>query len=165
MRVIESSDPLQAGYRYAIVAPTGRAFDPSFTPELTPRAMLELGVFDGWYFEGYHDEFPRSWFEHARLGTKGPDIRLNCFAVHASQSRAVWQRNGWIHQDDPRGWFQWYCRYYLGRRHPDDARQIVRWRAAVRHRAQLTRHCGPGELTCRPRQRQALLHWAYDSRV
>jgi hypothetical protein len=89
---------------------------------------------------------------------------LNFFGVDASQPLKVWQERGWIHPDDPRGWFEWYCRYYMGRRHEDDARQIARWRAFRRHRKAVLNNCHRGDLSCRPRQRQALLHWAYDSR-
>ena len=126
--------------------------------------MLELGVFGGKYMTDCRDEFPAEWFAHAKLCPERHDPALNFFGVNASQPLSVWREKGWIHDDDPRGWFQWYCRYYLGRRGPDDVRQIARWKAIARHVAQVRSHCMPGDLSCRPRQRQALLHWAYDSR-
>jgi hypothetical protein len=110
------------------------------------------------------DEFPASWFVRAKLCEARHDARLNRFGVNASQSLATWRLNGWIRPQDPRGWFQWYCRYYMGRRSADDARQIRRWRAIARHVAAIRQHCDPGDLECRRRQRQAVLHWAYDSR-
>lgn len=159
-------DTMQQGYRYRRSAPMGRAFDPAFAPELTPRAMLELGVFCGKYMTDCRDEFPGSWFARAKLACGRSDCTLNHFGVRAGASLAVWRAKGWIHPDDPRGWFQWYCRYYSGRRMAgEDERQIGRWRAFRRHAAQVTRHCEPGDPFCRPRQRQALLQWAYDSRV
>jgi hypothetical protein len=109
-------------------------------------------------------EFPDDWFAHAKLCADRHDAALNCFGVNASQPLSEWRRKGWIYHEDPRGWFQWYCRYYMGRRSPDDERQIGRWRAVTRHLAQLRKHCVRGDLLCRPRQRQALLHWAYDTR-
>jgi hypothetical protein len=159
------TDPLQRGYRYECTQPTGKNFAPDFKPELTPEQMLALGVFGGNYFEGKIDEYPRSWFRNAKISTTGKrDAALNYFGVNASQSRAEWQKKGWMHPNDPRGWFQWYCRYYLGRRMPlEDARQITRWKKMVRHAAQVRANCRPRDYTCRPRQRQALLHWAYDS--
>ena len=84
----------------------------------------------------------------------------------ASQPLSVWRAKGWLHPADPRGWFQWYCRYYMGRRMPDeDRRQIGRWKAIRRHVRQAQIHCEPGDVFCRKRQRQALLQWAYDSRT
>jgi hypothetical protein len=164
-RNVVVNDRMQQGYQYECVAPAGRGFDPEFTPELTPREMLRLGVFCGKYMTDTRDEFPANWFTHARLASNRRDCSLNCFGVDASQPLSVWQAKGWIHPDDPRGWFQWYCRYYMGRRMPEeDRRQIKRWKAIRRHVAQIRRNCKPGDLTCRPRQRQALLHWAYDSR-
>jgi hypothetical protein len=137
-----------------------------FAPELTPAQMLELGVFDGWYFHGGHDDLPAEWFTNARVSTTGPDTSCNYYGVHASQPLSEWQRKGWIHPEDPLGWFQWYCRYYLGRRMPEeDERQIKRWRAFARHKSQVVMNCMPGDQNCRKRQRQALLHWAYDSRL
>jgi hypothetical protein len=164
-RWIEVNDRMQQGYRYALVAPTGRDFDAEFRPDLTPPEMLALGVFGGKYMTDCRGEFPASWFAGARLSER-KDASFNCFGVDASHPLGVWRAKGWIHPDDPRGWFQWYCRYYAGRRMPgEDERQIGRWKAIRRHVAQLRRACEPGDVWCRPRQRQALLHWAYDSRL
>ncbi|MCX8031955.1 MAG: hypothetical protein N3B14_00935 [Thermoleophilia bacterium] len=156
---------MQQGYRYVLVAPMGEDFDPEFQPELTPAEMLELGVFGGKYMTDCRDEFPASWFEKAKLSPERKDPSLNFFGVDASLPLAEWQRRGWIYPEDPRGWFQWYCRYYMGRRIPEmDRKQIARWKAMKRHVVQIKRNCMPGDLSCRPRQRQALLHWAYDPR-
>ena len=164
-RIIQVNDGMQRGYRYELVARTGRDFDPEFRPELTPKEMLRLGVFGGKYMTDTRDEFPADWFQRARLAYGKRDPALNYFGVDASQSLSVWRAKGWLHPDDPRGWFQWYCRYYLGRRMPEeDRRQIGRWKAMRRHIGQIRRGCEPGDLRCRPRQRQAQLHWAYDSR-
>ncbi len=165
-RTIEVNDLMQSGYRYACVAPVGRGFDPSFRPDLTPREMLELGVFGGKYMTDCRGEFPQAWFTRAKLCHERHDPALNYFGVNASQPLSVWRAKGWIYKDDPRGWFQWYCRYYLGRRLPEeDARQIKRWRLMTRHIHQIKKHCRAGDSTCHARQRQALLHWAYDSRT
>ncbi len=142
----------------------GKNYHPGFEPDLTPAEMLGLGVFGGKYMTDCTEEFPADWLRGARLCHERHDPALNCFGVNASQPLSVWRRNGWIYPEDPRGWFQWYCRYYMGRRCPDDARQIKRWKAMQRHIAQITSHCRKGDLQCRRRQRQALLHWAYDSR-
>jgi hypothetical protein len=158
-------DRMQKGARYALTEPVGRNFHPDFRPELTPREMLSLGVFGGKYLTDCRREFPAAWFARARLSPDRADPRLNYFGVHASKPLAYWRAKGWIHPDDPRGWFQWYCRYYLGRRSSDDIRQIKRWKAMRRHVAQLQANCATGDLACRRVQRQALLHWAYDSRV
>ena len=159
------NDRMQSGYRYVLAAPAGCDFDAGFEPELTPKELLALGVFGGKYMTDCRGEFPESWFEEARLSPGRRDASLNYFGVLAGQPLAEWRRKGWIFEDDPRGWFQWYCRYHLGRRLPfEDARQIKRWRAMRRHLAQLRAACEPGDVTCRPRQRQALLQWAYDSR-
>jgi hypothetical protein len=158
-------DSMQKGYRYELSARQGGDFDETFTPELTPPQMLELGVFCGKYMTDCRPEFPESWFRRARFSPAGRDCGLNYFGVQAGQPLSEWRRKGWIYPDDPRGWFQWYCRYFLGRRLPqEDQRQIKRWRAFRRHVGQIRRHCEAGDLFCRPRQRQALLQWAYDSR-
>jgi hypothetical protein len=164
VRVIVN-DKMQRGYAYARTEPAGRNFTPGFEPQLTPKQLLALGVFGGKYMTDCRREFPASWFARAKLCSVRHDPRLNYFGVNASQSLSEWRRKGWIHPQDPRGWFQWYCRYYMGRRTDDDARQIRRWRAITRHAAAIARNCVPGDLTCRRRQRQALMHWAYDSRA
>ena len=165
-RTVTVNDRMQRQYRYEITEPAGRNFHPEFRPQLTPRQMLELGVFCGKYMTDGRGEFPKSWFEKARLATDKRDCSLNHFGVDASQPLSAWRAKGWIHPDDPRGWFQWYCRYYVGRRMPEeDLRQIKRWKAMRRHIRQIELHCEPGDFACRKRQRQALLHWAYDSRT
>jgi hypothetical protein len=155
---------MQENYVYWRTEPVGGNFDPRFTPDLTPKQMLRLGVFGGKYMTDCRDEFPKDWFTGAKLSPGRRDARLNYFGVRASQSLAEWRRKGWIRPQDPRGWFQWYCRYYMGRRSRDDARQIRRWRAIARHVAAIRKNCEPRDLECRRRQRQAVLHWAYDSR-
>jgi hypothetical protein len=164
-KTVTVNDRMQKRYRYERVEPVGRNFDPQFRPELTPAELLRLGVFGGKYMTDCKSEFPRTWFARAKLSPKRSDPSLNYFGVDASQPLSVWRAKGWIGRDDPRGWFQWYCRYYMGRRLPqEDARQIKRWKAMRRHVRQVERHCEPGDFGCRKRQRQALLHWAYDSR-
>ncbi len=136
LKIVRVNDKMQRGYRYVLTAPIGRNFDPEFRPELTPKEMLALGVFCGKYMTDCGKEFPASWFAHARLSPSGRDCSLNYFGVDASQPLSVWRDKGWIHPNDPRGWFQWYCRYYMGRRMPqEDARQIKRWKAIRRSRA------------------------------
>lgn len=158
-------DRMQSHYCYELTAREGKDFAPEFRPELTPKEMLKLGVFGGVYMRDCRDEFPGDWFAHAKLSDGKPDAKLNYFGVRAGKPLSVWRAKGWIHPDDPRGWFQWYCRYYRGRRLPEeDSRQIGRWRAFRRHAAQVRKHCEPSDPFCRPRQRQALLQWAYDSR-
>ena len=163
-RVIEVSDKIQQGYSYELSEPIGANFHPEFRPQLTPKEMLELGVFGGKYMTDCTQEFPADWFELAKLSPDRHESGLNFYGVSASKPLAYWQTKGWIYGEDPRGWFQWYCRYYLGRRCQDDERQVKRWLAMRRHVAQLVKNCQPGDYHCRPRQRQALLQWAYDSR-
>jgi hypothetical protein len=159
------NDKMQQGYAYYLTEPIGRNFDPQFQPEVTPKEMLELGVFGGKYMTDCKQEFPKSWYKKAKLCSEKHDPQLNYFGVNASQPLSVWREKGWIYKDDPRGWFQWYCRYYLGRRIPEeDRRQIKRQKAIKRHIAQIKKNCKKGDLSCRPRQRQAVLNWAYDSR-
>ena len=161
--IIVVNDKMQTGYSYRLACAPGKNFAPDFRPELTPAQMLARGVFEGHYLNDCVREFPPEWFATARLSPNKPDVRCNQFGVKARQPLAVWQKNGWIFGPDVRGWFQWYCRYYLGRRLPlIDAVQIARWRHFYRHKAQVLKNCPPGHSECRPRQRQALLQWAYN---
>ncbi len=154
--------------KYQLTEVVGKNFDPAFKPELTPKQMLALGVFGGRYMRDCDKEFPADWFVKAKFhpkGKPGHSSELNYFGVDASQPLSVWKKKGWINKDDPRGWFQWYCRYYMGRRQPEeDTKQIKRWKAMQRHIAQVKKNCKKKDMVCRPKQRQALLHWAYDSR-
>jgi len=164
-RTVRVNDKMQKGYSYVLSEPIGKNFAPEFTPELSPKQMLALGVFCGKYMRDCMEEFPEDWFTRAKFSKeKGEDCTLNFFKIKASQPLSVWRKKGWIRKDDPRGWFQWYCRYYMGRRHEDDAWQIKRWKAFRRHAAQVVKNCERGDEHCRPKQRQSLLHWAYDSR-
>lgn len=162
------NDNMQKDYGYVLTEPVGMNFDPRFKPDLSPKQMLALGVFGGVYMRDCVKEFPKDWFAKAKFQIKDSykrDATINLFGVNASQPLSVWRKKGWINSQDPRGWFQWYCRYYLGRRTEDDERQIKRWLAMSRHIVQVKNNCRKGNSLCRPRQRQALLHWAYDSRL
>ena len=164
MQKISVNDKMQSGYFYELAVPIGEDFDPLFTPELSPKEMLELGIFGGKYLNDCKNEFPADWFLNARL-SEVKDKSLNYFSVDASQPLSEWVNKGWINSQDPRGWFQWYCRYFVGRRTPiEDQRQIKRWRAFRRHAGAIKKYCQPYDHQCRKKQRQALLHWAYDAR-
>ncbi len=161
--IVRVNDKMQKDYSYELVAPEGKDFAPEFAPELTPPQMLAMGVFEGHYLNDCQEEFPKSWFQDARLSPAAPDFSLNYFKVKSRLSLGEWRRKGWIMEPDPRGWFQWYCRYYRGRRLPKtDNIQIKRWRAFKRHKAQVLKNCFIGNIDCRKRQRQALLQWAYN---
>ena len=133
-----------------------------FKPDLTPKEMLELGVFGGTYFGDKIDEYPKSWFKKAKLSKKF-DVKLNRFRIKAGLSRKEWQDKGWIFKEDPLGWFQWYCRYSNGQRIPKiDEIQIKRWKNFIRHVKAIKNNCEEGDLSYRRRQRQAILQWAYN---
>jgi hypothetical protein len=160
--IVTADDRMQRGYAYEIAVPPGQDFAPDFRPHFTPAEMLALGVFEGKYCNDCRGELPAEWFAGARISDT-PDPKLNHFGVKSRQPLSHWREKGWIIGPDPRGWFQWYCRYWLGRRLPEvDAVQIKRWKAFARHAGQIRANCDPGDIFCRPRQRQALLQWAHD---
>ena len=139
-----------------------KEFYKDFKPELSPKKMLELGVFGGSYFGSNIKEYPKTWFKKAKL-SKNFDVSLNCFKVKSGLSRDHWIKKGWIFKEDPLGWFQWYCRFSMGRRIPHiDQIQIKRWKNFKRHLMAIKKNCDEGDFNCRKRQRQAILQWAYD---
>lgn len=164
------NDRMQKDYEYELVEPMGEEApdfnDENFKPELTPEEMLQEGVFEGKYLNDCQEELPKEWFDNSRdkrvkIGDP-PDYTLNRFKIKSRQSLAIWRGNDWVMGDDPRGWFQWYCRYWLGRRSECDEFQKKRWRAFKRHKGQIEKNCAKNDYSCRPKQRQALLQWAYD---
>ena len=137
-------------------------FYKTFKPQLTPKKMLELGVFGGSYFGNRINEFPKSWFKKAKM-SKNFDVNLNRFKVKSGLSREYWLKKGWIFKEDPLGWFQWYCRFSIGRRIPSmDEIQTKRWRNFRRHVVAIEKNCETNDLFCRRKQRQAILQWAYN---
>ena len=160
-RYIRVHDRMQQKYCYQLTHPPGRNFDPDFNPDLTPKQMLQLGVFGGKYMNDTRDEFPKTWFAKAKLSPLRPDASCNYFGVKASQPLSVWKKKGWIFEDDPRGWFQWYCRYYRAAAFP---KRINGKSAAGRQCAAILSRFAEIVMNCHRKRRQALLHWAYDSR-
>lgn len=169
-RKITVNDRMQSNYTYTLTEPVGKNFDPDFKPELTPKQMLERGVFEGQYCNDCIFEFPKEWYltalKRGKLKPEEVNKDINSFKLKSRQSLKEWRKNGWIYGDDPRGWFQWYMRYYLGRRDPEvDQKQIARWNSFKRHVGQIKANCKPGDKDCRPKQRQALLQWAYNPNI
>jgi len=137
-------------------------FYKNFKPDLSPKKMLEMGVFGGSYFGLKIKEYPKSWFKNAKLSKKF-DINLNRFKVKSGLSRDEWLKKGWIFEEDPLGWFQWYCRFCNGTRIPHiDEIQTKRWKNFRRHVFATKKNCDRGDLGCRKKQRQAILQWTYN---
>jgi hypothetical protein len=159
---------------------------PEFRPNLTPAEVLQKGSFGGTYFrpitssatgeryKGVHKEFPDEWFKgldiKSQVISSKYDKSVNTFGVKCGGSLEMWEESGWMRTIDPYGWFQWYCRFYMGRRSTDDERQIKRQLgvcgAKGRFRNQLIGKCARGGTTfddasISPVIRQTLQHWGY----
>jgi hypothetical protein len=135
----------------------------SSRPKLTPDMMLRLGVFGGTFIYDMIDEIPLEWILMALVEGKisltgRPDPECNFYRVLSVQDIKEWQRHGWINEQDPKGWFQWYIRYFLGRRTADDKRQCDRWHSFRRHLGQLIVNKHQERL----KQRQACIQWGYN---
>jgi hypothetical protein len=181
---------MEKDYSYVLTEEPGANFAQGFEPYLTPGEILALGAFGGKYLNDCLLEFPAEWFWRAGLLGKlcpsasyGGDISVNHFKIDSRLPLSEWRKAGWVYSPggkklggkrevlsskenpDERGWFQWYCRYWMGRRLPAlDAIQIQRWKNFRRHYGAVKKGCGglgADGLSCRPRQRQALLHWAW----
>jgi len=145
---------------------TKATWDPEFTPSYTPMEMLDLGVFEGIYTAAIQD-IPAKYKKHKNVLKRGsdPDITINHYGVKSRQSLKEWQKKGWTTELSPLGWWEWFVKYWEGRRdEKEDALQIGRWKSFVaRHNAQVQAKCKAGNKDCHTKQRQGLLQWAWDS--
>ena len=148
-----------------------------FYPMLTPREMVEAGAFGGCYFglviEEYTDYNYQELFDYHFKGldtslylgeTYKP--KLNKHKIRSGMSYEYWKEMKWMHEDDPYGWFEWYCKYSMGRRHPDDDRQIRRWQDFCGHNGRWRKRIygrikETNNRDVSPRIQQSLLHWGY----
>jgi len=168
-KVIHVNNKMQKGYSYKLTEPIGKNFDPSFTPSYSPKEMLEMGVFEGKYCNDCILEYPKEWFETAirnrKLSPEHADKMKNYYRVKSRQPLSTWRAKNWIYGNDPRGWFEWYMRYYLGRRDPSvDRIQIKRWKHNVAHLGALRKQCGEDFIkdhTCGLVRKQLLLNWSF----
>ena len=140
-------------------------WDASFGPSYTPMEMLDEGIFEGIYTHAI-EGIPAKYKSHKNvIGDKGPDVEINKFKVKSRQSLKEWQKKKWTTKLSPLGWWEWYIKYFEGRRdEKEDKLQISRWNSYVaRHQGQIKANCKLGDLNCRPKQRQGLLQWGWDS--
>jgi len=160
---------------------------PEFKPNLTPKEVLQMGSFGGTYFRPIYSsvtktkygkevwqELPQSWLEGLDIRTQVSssiyDPAKNKYKVKCGASLEEWENSGWMHKQDPYGWFQWFCRFYQGRRTDDDERQIGRWSKCAGEKGRWKNNliskivksgCAWDNYAVSPVVRQTLQHWAY----
>tara|TARA_B100000035_G_C20769868_1_gene452128 strand:- start:47 stop:601 length:555 start_codon:yes stop_codon:yes gene_type:complete len=162
---------------------------PDFKPNVAPKDVFKKGAFGGTYFrpiyssitkkkykaEDVISEYPKSWFKGMNIKKKvissKYDKKINKYGVKCGSSLEDWEKSNWIVKQDPYGWFQWYCRFYRGRRTDDDERQIGRWLKLAgpngRFRRRLMNEIikkgkNYNDPSVSPVIRQVLLHWGYE---
>ena len=160
---------------------------PDFKPNLTPRQIFKMGSFGGTYwrpifshitknnYKNQHNKFPASWWkgipeEHLTKPFEAYDTSINKYGVKVGTTLQFWEKKGWIEEQDPYGWIQWYCHFYAGRRTPDDDRQIKRWKSLAGEKGRFSgwlktqiknKGGNHNDETISPKIRQTLQHWAY----
>ncbi len=140
--------------------------EPSFTPSYTPVEMFKMGIFGGGYFK-LETELPGQFIKD--MGplwpqNKKPESSRNFYRITGGASLEWWLEQKLIHPDDPNGWVEWYIKFYYGRRHSDDDRQIKRFRSFVtRHLGMLRSFQSKGKDSVKTKQN--LLQWAWDHSV
>jgi len=160
---------------------------PEFKPNLSPHQILKMGAFGGTYFRPIYSsvtkkhyksedvikEYPKSWFKgidiEKMVTSSKYDKKVNKYGVKCGSELEDWEKSGWMHEQDPYGWFQWYCRFYMGRRiKEEDDRQISRWLGLGRFKNRLYGMIEKkkgieslNDITISPVIRQVLQHWAY----
>ena len=179
-RKIKVNNRMQNNYEYELMFNAGtqlknggfdendnKIFYPDFNPAYAPGQMLKMGVFEGKYCNDQIFEFPKEWYSNInKFSPECADPSVNYFGVKSRQSLSIWRGKKWIPcavgDNDTRGWFEWYCRYWLGRREPAvDKIQIKRWQLFNRHYAQYLKNTKGKEITKHSKRRQALLQWSY----
>jgi len=160
---------------------------PEFSPNLSPKEVLSMGSFGGTYFRPIYSgvtkqkygsevwkELPEDWLQGLNIKSQVScsvyDPKVNNYGVKCGASLEEWEGSGWIVKQDPYGWFQWYCRFFQGRRTEDDTRQVGRWArcagATGRWKNNLISKivkagCAWDNYGVSPVVRQTLQHWAY----
>ena len=153
----------------------------NFSPNKTPVEIINEGAFGGTYFRDIYSGvngkwYRNSWKEFEFLEDIDPklyssnyyNVKVNKYGVKCGTSLRFLENKGWMNGQDPFGWFQWFCRYHLGRRNIDDSRQIKRWLGIVnRFKGILVKMIKDkstkfDDVSVLPKIRQILLHWGYE---